>query len=205
MKSLRPDQALIAEWIAASSRVLDLGCGDGALLASLQNTRNVTGYGLEIDQDNIVKCIAGGVNVIQTDLDAGLSEFDENSFDYVLMTDTLQAVHFPDKLINEMLRVGREGIITFTNIGHWICRLQLAIKGKMPISRSLPDQWYETPNIHLCSIADFEELCRSLDVEILQRATVDHAHRSNLGMRLLPNLLGEIALYRFRRKTQSHA
>jgi methionine biosynthesis protein MetW len=205
MKSLRPDQALIAEWIAPSSRVLDLGCGDGALLASLQNTRNVTGYGLEIDQDNIVKCIAVGVNVIQTDLDAGLSEFDENSFDYVLMTDTLQAVHFPDKLINEMLRVGREGIITFTNIGHWICRLQLAIKGKMPISRSLPDQWYETPNIHLCSIADFEELCRSLDVEILQRATVDHAHRSNLGMRLLPNLLGEIALYRFRRKTQSHA
>lgn len=205
MKSLRPDQALIAEWIAPSSRVLDLGCGDGALLASLQNTRNVTGYGLEIDEDNIVKCIAVGVNVIQTDLDAGLSEFDENSFDYVLMTDTLQAVHFPDKLINEMLRVGREGIITFTNIGHWICRLQLAIKGKMPISRSLPDQWYETPNIHLCSIADFEELCRSLDVEILQRATVDHAHRSNLGMRLLPNLLGEIALYRFRRKTQSHA
>ena len=205
MKSLRPDQALIAEWIAPSSRFLDLGCGDGALLASLQNTRNVTGYGLEIDEDNIVKCIAVGVNVIQTDLDAGLSEFDENSFDYVLMTDTLQAVHFPDKLINEMLRVGREGIITFTNIGHWICRLQLAIKGKMPISRSLPDQWYETPNIHLCSIADFEELCRSLDVEILQRATVDHAHRSNLGMRLLPNLLGEIALYRFRRKTQSHA
>lgn len=205
MKSLRPDQALIAEWIAPSSRVLDLGCGDGALLAYLQNTRNVTGYGLEIDEDNIVKCIAVGVNVIQTDLDAGLSEFDENSFDYVIMTDTLQAVHFPEKLINEMLRVGREGIITFTNIGHWICRLQLAIKGKMPISRSLPSQWYETPNIHLCSIADFEGLCRSLDVEILQRATVDHAHRSNLAMRLLPNLLGEIALYRFRRKTQSHA
>ena len=95
MKSLRPDQALIAEWIAPSSRVLDLGCGDGALLAYLQNTRNVTGYGLEIDEDNIVKCIAVGVNVIQTDLDAGLSEFDENSFDYVVMTDTLQAVHFP--------------------------------------------------------------------------------------------------------------
>ena len=203
MKSLRSDQALIAEWIAPSSRVLDLGCGDGALLTYLQNTRNVSGYGLEIDEENIVKCIAAGVNVIQTDLDAGLSDFDENSFDYVVMTDTLQAIHFPEKLINEMLRVGREGIITFTNFGHWICRLQLAIKGKMPISQSLPNQWYDTPNIHLCSIADFEELCGLLDVEILQRATVDHAHRSSFGMRLLPNLLGEIALYRFRRKAEA--
>ncbi|MCI0591122.1 MAG: methionine biosynthesis protein MetW [Gammaproteobacteria bacterium] len=205
MTTLRPDQSLIAEWIAPSSRVLDLGCGDGTLLAYLQATRQVTGYGLEIDEENIVNCIAAGVNVIQTDLDAGLSEFDEDSFDYVVMTNTLQAVHYPEKLINEMLRIGREGIITFPNFGHWVCRLQLALKGKMPISRTLPNEWYDTPNIHLCSIADFEELCGSLDIAILQRATVDNTHRSSLGMRLLPNLLGEIALYRFRRRAKTPA
>lgn len=198
--TVRMDQALIAEWIQPSSRVLDLGCGDGALLAFLHDTRGVTGYGLEIDEANIVNCIAAGVNVIHADLDAGLSDFDADFFDYVVMTQTLQAVRYPDKLLNEMLRVGREGIVTFPNFGHLKCRLQLAFKGTMPLSRTLPHKWYNTPNIHLCSLSDFEALCQDLGIEILERTTVDHAHRTSLGMRLLPNLLGEIALYRFKRK-----
>jgi methionine biosynthesis protein MetW len=201
MSALRPDLEIISQWIKPGSRVLDLGCGDGTLLDYLKRERNVDGYGLEIDPDNIVACIQRGVSVIQSDLDAGLSDyFDDNSFDYVVMTQTLQAMHYPSRLLNEMLRVGREGIVTFPNFGHWQTRLQIALGGHMPVSRALPNEWYDTPNIHLCTLKDFEELCRRLDIAILQRNVVDTAHRSNLGMKLLPNLLGEIALYRFQRQ-----
>ncbi len=198
--SLRPDLEIIAEWITPGSRVLDLGCGDGTLLSHLQTIRRVTGYGLEIDADNVVSCVRAGLNVIQTDLDAGLSDFDANSFEFVVMTQTLQAVHFPAWLLDEMLRVGEHGIVTFPNFGHWRCRLQLALRGRMPVTRALAHQWYDTPNIHLCTFNDFETLCRKKDIEILERTVVDHAHRSSLGMRLLPNLLGEVAIYRFCRK-----
>ncbi len=200
MNTLRPDLAIISEWIQPGSRVLDLGCGDGTLLDHLKRTRNVDGYGLEIDPNNIVSCIQRGVNVIQSDLDAGLTDyFDDDSFDYVVMTQTIQAVHYPSRLLREMLRVGREGIVTFPNFGHWSSRVQLALGGRMPQSRALPNEWYDTPNIHLCTLKDFEALCHHLDIDILQRNVVDTEHRSSLGMRLLPNLLGEIALYRFRR------
>ena len=197
---LRPDLDIISGWITPGSRVLDLGCGDGALLAYLQDNRRVTGYGLEIDDANIVKCLQAGVNVIQTDLDAGLSDFLANTFDYVVMTQTLQAIYYPHKLLNEMLRIGREGIVTFPNFGHYKARIQIGIGGHMPISKSLPNEWYDTPNIHLCTLKDFEHLCRQQGIRILQRTVVDYAHRTSLGMRLLPNLLGEIALYRFERK-----
>jgi methionine biosynthesis protein MetW len=197
---LRPDLEIISEWIVPGSHILDLGCGDGTLLAHLRVTRGVTGYGLEIDSDNIVKCLQRKVNVIQTDLDAGLSDFDESSFDYVVMTQTLQAVRYPARLLDEMLRVGREGIVTIPNFGHWQCRLQLAFRGHMPVSRTLPHQWFETPNIHLCTLKDFEALCREKNIDILQRTVVDHAHHSSFGMRLLPKLLGEVALYHFRRR-----
>ena len=133
--NMRQDLATISEWIRPGSRVLDLGCGDGTLLGQLQAKRQVTGYGLEIDDDNVTHCIEAGVNVLQTDLDAGLSDFDAETFDYVIMTQTLQAVHYPDKLLEEMLRVGREGIVTFPNFAHWVNRVQLALGGNMPMSR----------------------------------------------------------------------
>ena len=201
--NLRPDLDIISEWIAPRSRVLDLGCGDGTLLSHLRTTRQVSGYGLEIDGAHIVKCIQAGVNVIQTDLDAGLSDFDADSFNYVIMSQTLQAVYYPERLLDEMLRVGRQGIVTFPNFGHWQCRVQIALGGHMPVSRTLPSEWYNTQNIHLCTLRDFEKLCETKGITILQRTVVDHAHHTSLGMRLLPNLLGEIALYRFERKQSS--
>jgi methionine biosynthesis protein MetW len=199
MTMLRPELRTIADWITAGSRVLDLGCGDGTLLAHLRDNRQVSGYGLEIDQKKIVQAVAKGVNVIQTDLDAGLTEFESNSFDYVVMSQTLQAVHYPDRLLEEMLRVGREGIITFPNFGHWSCRLHLLI-GHMPVTPALPNTWYNTPNIHLCTLRDFEDLCANKAFHILERTVVDRAHRTSVPMRLLPNLMGEVALYRFQRR-----
>jgi len=197
MTELRPDLAIISEWIEPGSRVLDLGCGDGTLLKYLQEHRNVTGYGLEIDPDNVLACIKNNVDVIQTDLDAGLSDFDEDSFDYVVMTHTLQAVSYPHRLVKEMLRIGRQGIVTFPNFGHWRVRTQLLLKGRMPVSNALPHAWYDTPNIRLCTVKDFEELCKTQGIRILERQVLDHTHRQRALARLLPNLLGEIAMYRF--------
>jgi methionine biosynthesis protein MetW len=199
---LRPDLSIIAEWIRPGSRVLDLGCGDGTFLAYLAREKNVTGYGLEIDERYIAPAVRAGVNIIQTDLDAGLSGFDASSFDYVVLSLTLQSVKYPDRLLQEMLRVGHEGLVTFPNFGHWQTRLQLTLFGKMPVSRALPNEWYNTPNIHLCTLHDFEALCRRLSIEVLEYRAVNHVHKSSVGLRLLPNLLGEIALYRFRHRNE---
>ena len=196
---LRAEQVLIADWITTGSRVLDLGCGDGQLLAALQAQKGVTGYGIEIDPDNIVSCIERGVNVIHSDLDAGLSEFDAGSFDFVIMTQTIQAMRFPHRLIDEMLRIGRESIVTFPNMGHWKCRLQF-LRGKMPVTRHLPNTWYDTANIHMCTLSDFEDLCAAKHLQVLERAPVDSQHRAVPGMGLWPNLLAEIAVYRIRRQ-----
>jgi methionine biosynthesis protein MetW len=201
---LRGDHALIAQWIRPGSRVLDLGCGDGALLDHLRRERAVTGYGVEIESDRVVRCIERGVSVIQGDLDAGLADFDNGSFDYVIMSLTLQAVYFPARVLDEMLRVGREAIVAFPNFGHLSCRVQLGFGGRMPVSAALPETWYETDNIHLCTIRDFEALCRQRGIRVLQRTVVNHQHRRTLGARLLPNLLGEVALYRFERCSPAH-
>jgi methionine biosynthesis protein MetW len=193
---MRADLELIQDWIAPGSRVLDLGCGSGELLASLRDHKQVSGYGLEIDPDNIARCIELGVNVIEQDLDKGLSNFASASFDVVVMTQALQAVHYPDLLLKEMLRVGRECIITLPNFGHWRCRWYLATKGRMPVSEFMPYTWYNTPNIHFCTFEDFENLCRALNIEVRERLAVDHDHRHGWASRLWPNLLGEIGIYR---------
>lgn len=196
---LRADLAIIAQWIKSDSKVLDLGCGDGTLLAYLRDQRNVQGYGLEINPFNIEICVENNINVIQANLNNGLKAyFSDNSFDCVIMSQTLQATEQPDLLIEEMLRVGNEGIVTFPNMAHWNARLQLGLKGIMPVTKNLPNQWFNTPNVHLCTLNDFEVLCKKHDIQILQRSVVDHSHKKGSRlMNMFPNLLGEIAIYRF--------
>lgn len=198
MKSIRVELQTIANWIKPNSRVLDLGCGKGELLSYLQENHQVTGYGVEIEQKNIVASIDNNINVIQADIEQGLEGFEDNSFDYVIMTQTLQALKNTDAILEEILRVGREGIVTFPNFGHWRSRLNILF-GRMPITKSLPNTWYNTPNIHLCTLKDFEALCAERNFKILQRSIVDKQHRSHAINNLLPNLLGEIALYRIQK------
>ncbi len=200
MISLRPDQEIICEWIGDNSRVLDMGCGKGDLLARLQKNRAVSGYGIEIQPDNVLSCIQAGVNVIQVDINGGLSVFDDHSFDYVIVSQALQALRRPDLVLDEMLRVGKQGIVTFPNFGFWKNRVQLGLGGVMPVSRTLPNPWYDTYNIHLCTFKDFEELCGEKGIRIINRAVVDYQHRRSLPMKLLPNLFGEVALYQFERE-----
>jgi methionine biosynthesis protein MetW len=196
---MRADLAIIAEWIKPGTSILDLGCGNGALLKHLRDKHKVRGIGLEINEQDIESCIRDRLNVIQSDLNNGLSEFfSDNSFDYVVMSQTLQATAQPDVLIEEMLRVGQEAIVTFPNMAHWRGRLQLGLGGYMPVTKSLPNMWYNTPNIHLCTVQDFEILCRNRKIRILERTVVDHTHsKSTLLMKFFPNLFGEIAIYRF--------
>ncbi|HEU0189576.1 MAG TPA: methionine biosynthesis protein MetW [Gallionella sp.] len=190
----RPDFAAIAAWIPKGASVLDLGCGDGSLLRYIKETRGVRGYGVEISDLDIVSCIANSVNVIQNDLESGLSDFEDGSFDFVMLSQTLQATRHTEPLIREMLRVGREGIVSFPNFGYWKNRLSILL-GNMPVSRELPYQWYNTPNVHLCTLHDFEAFCRDLNVTVLARRVMTGERE----VTLLPNLLGSTAVYRFQR------
>ena len=192
---MRADLELVAKLIQPNARVLDLGCGDGELLNHLQKAKNIIGYGLDKDEENIRLCLAKGVNVVEQDLDDGLGNFQDDAFDMVIMTDTIQAVHQPRLLLQEMLRVGRECVVTFPNFGHWRCRLHLTTTGKMPVSKLLPHRWYDTPNIHLCTFNDFEALCADLTMPILQRRVVNQRHAERSLINLAPNLLGSYGFY----------
>lgn len=196
---MRLDLDTIQSWIQPGARVLDLGCGDGTLLAHLKTTKGVHGYGLEINQEQIVECFKKNVNVIEQDLDQGLDNFQTGGFDMVVMSQALQVVHYPERIIDDMLRVGKECIISFPNFGHWRCRMHLAARGRMPVSNALPYTWYNTPNIHLCTFKDFEALCHRKSLRILHRTVVDHDYRDSLSMRLLPNLFGATAIYHITR------
>lgn len=190
----RPDFAAIAAWIPEGSTVLDLGCGDGSLLRYLRETRKVVGYGVEISDANVATCIANGVNVIQNDLESGLADFENDAFDFVILSQTLQATKHTEALVNEILRVGREGIVSFPNFGFWKNRLQV-LKGNMPISDDMPYQWYDTPNVHLCTFSDFENLCHTHSVQILERQVMTAGRR----VIVFANLLGSMAVYRVKR------
>ena len=165
----------------------------------LIDEKGVLGYGLEIDPTAINACVTAGVNVIEQDLDGGLSNFADGSFDTVVMTQTLQAVHYPHLVIDEMLRIGKMCILVFPNFGHWRCRMHLGIRGRMPVSKFLPYQWYDTPNIHFCTIADFESLCREKQISILNRRFLTAHGRANVMTRAWPNLCSLTAIYRITR------
>lgn len=187
----RPDFDAIASWIRPASRVLDLGCGNGDLLKYLTEKRTAKGYGVEINDDNLLASVRRGINVIQMDLESGLSVFESNSFDYVVLSQTLQAVQQTELIVKEMLRVGKEGIVTFPNFGYWRHRLDI-MRGRMPVSEDLPYQWYDTPNIHLCTLKDFETFCARLGVRVLERMVLTRGR----AIQSRANFLGAMAVYR---------
>lgn len=166
MNSLRPDLAVIAENVAAGSRVLDVGCGDGALLAALRDQRGVDARGLELDAVNVAACVARGLSVIQGDADTDLADYPDAVFDYAILSQTLQTTRRPDKVLGELLRVGRKAFVSFPNFGHWRVRLSLLRNGRMPVTRSLPVSWYATENIHHLTVADFRGLVDELGVRV---------------------------------------
>jgi methionine biosynthesis protein MetW len=190
--SLRADLRLIAGWIEPGSQVLDLGCGDGALLAHLRDTRRCRGYGVELADGHVLECVQRGVNVVQANLDAGLRLFPDDKFDTVVLSQTLQAVHRVEAVLQEMARVARQGIVSFPNFGHWKHALAL-LAGRMPVTKTIPYQWYDTPNIHLCTPKDFEILAAKLGLAITGRALLADGEP----VRVLPALRATLAVYRF--------
>jgi len=193
---MRTDLQILQQWIKPHSRVLDLGCGDGELLEALTRDKKIDGLGLEIDSGNITQCFARGLSVIEQDIDNGLANFIDDSFDTVVLTQTLQAVMRPDHVLDEMLRVGKECIITFPNFGHWRCRMHVTARGRMPVSKFMPYQWYDTPNIHFCTVHDFEALCAEKNIRVVHRAFVNFNGETTELAKRWPNLFGVTAIYR---------
>ena len=189
----RQDFAIIAGWVGFGSKVLDLGCGDGALLQFLRDSMEVRGYGVEKDDANWLACLQNNTNVIQMDLEVGLSGFQDQSFDTVILSQTLQAMHNTQEIVQEMLRVGREIIVTFPNFGYWRNRLQIT-NGNMPVSKTLPYQWFDTPNVHLCTINDFEIFCKNYKITVIERKVITEG----VEVSFMPNLLGNLAMYRLK-------
>ena len=190
----RQDFAIIAGWVNFGSKVLDLGCGDGELLSYLRGSLEVKGYGVEKDDANWLACMQNGTNVIQMDLEAGLSGFEDQSFDTVILSQTLQAMHNTEEIVQEMLRVGKEIIVTFPNFGYWRNRIQIASGGHMPVSKDLPYQWFDTPNVHLCTINDFDQFCKNHKISVIERKVITEGAEVSF----MPNLLGNLAMYRLK-------
>ena len=192
--TLRPDHALIAGWVPPSARVLDLGCGDGALLAHLQTAKGCQGYGVEIADAAVLACVRRGVNVIQQNIEGGLGMFGAGQFDVVVLSMAIQATHRTEYVLREMSAVGREGIVSFPNFGHWYHAWSI-LRGRMPVSREMPYEWYDTPNLHLSTVPDFEDFLAKLDLEITARAFLANGRPVSV----LAGLRATQAIYRFRR------
>ena len=197
--AIRVDLQLIADMVKPDTRALDVGCGDGALLAYLVNFKRVDARGMELSQAGVNACVANGLSVIQGDADADLRAYPDNAFDYVILSQTLQATREPREVLLQMLRVGKRAIVSFPNFAHWHVRLRLVFGGRMPETASLPYKWYDTPNIHLCSIDDFRALCRDMGVRI-ERAIVLNSKSRPIHMPpLLANVFGEQAVFMLKR------
>jgi len=186
----------INDWISRDSKVLDLGCGDGSLLNDLRKEKSASGLGIEIDAEKIKSCLKKGISVIEQDIDGGLENFGNQSFDYVVMSQSIQALKKPEVALEEIVRIGKECIVSIPNFANIKCRLQLFFKGQMPVSSALPHDWYSTPNLHLCSLEDFEELCKISNIKIVERKLSKINGEESILMKLLPNLFSEVALYK---------
>lgn len=195
--SLRVDLELIFNLITPGSRVLDLGCGGGELLERLIRDKQARGFGVEISHEGIQACIDRGVPVFHGDIDQGLSDHHDQAFDYVILTQTLQAIHRPQFALQEMLRVGQQGVVSLPNFGYWRIRRDLLLHGRMPKTPLLPYDWYETPNIRMCTILDFEELCRQMAIQIVQRIplTADGRRLEHPIKSAFANTLAPMAVY----------
>lgn len=193
---LRADLAFIAHWVRKESHVLDLGCGDGVMLDYLQSDKHCFGYGIEIDDEKIPACIERGVNVIQQDLEAGLAIFSDNAFDTVLCLSALQMMKNVEGILRDIARVGGEAIVSFPNFAYWPHRLSL-LRGRMPVSKALPYEWYDTPNLRCATIKDFEELANEVGLEVLECVALDEQGKP---VSTLPNWRGSLAVFRLRKK-----
>ncbi|RTL63284.1 MAG: methionine biosynthesis protein MetW [Hyphomicrobiales bacterium] len=198
----RFDHLLIAEMVQHGSRVLDVGCGDGALLQLLADTKNVDARGVEVTREKVNACVARGLSVIQGDADRDLADYPDDAFDYAILSLTIQATRQPRRVLQELLRIGRSAIVSFPNFGHWQVRAQLMFTGRMPVTENLPDAWYESPNAHLCTIKDFADLCRTANARV-ERAVAFNASGQKLGTWMpltMHNVLGERAVFMLTRK-----
>ena len=203
--SIRVDLQIIADMVAPGARVLDVGCGDGALLDYLAHFKQVDGRGIELSQAGVNACVSQGLSVIQGNADTDLVDYPSASFDYVILSQTLQATSNPHGVLREMVRIGRHAIVSFPNFGHWRIRWQLLTRGRMPRTDCLPHAWFESPNIHLCTVTDFRALTDALDVVIERALTVDRGGHRVRERRLGPlaNLFGEQAVYLLRGRAGS--